>query len=225
MRNLKTIYSRIGEDGYKVNPDSPFRGIKTGVCKTIKRAISREELVKIAQLKFDSVTEKHIELARDMFLFSYYTCGMAFVDIAYLRKSDIEGGIITYCRRKSKQQIRLSVIEPLERMIDKYQSSSDYVMPILNADLPQVLYDQYKLALGRINKNLKVIGKYAGLSYRLTTYVARHSWATQVKMLGTSTSVISQGLGHTSEKTTRIYLQEFDSKVIDGVNRSVSMLE
>lgn len=224
MRNLKTMYNCAIQDGYKANRDSPFRGIKTTICKTTKRAITREELIKIAKMEF-APNEKHIELARDIFLFSYYACGMAFVDIAYLEKKNIESGIIIYYRHKSKQQIRISVIEPLKKLIDKYWSTSKFAMPILNSDLPEELYSQYRQALGKTNKNLKVIGDCIQLNYRLTTYMARHTWATQVKMIGTPISIISQGLGHTSENTTRIYLQDFDSKVIDSVNRRVSILE
>lgn len=224
MRNLKTIYNCIIQDGYKTNPESPFRGIRTTICKTTKRAITREELIKIAKMEF-APNEKHIELARDIFLFSYYACGMAFVDIAYLEKKNIESGVIVYYRHKSKQQIRISVIEPLKKLMDKYWNTSKFVMPILNSDLPEDLYEQYRLALGKTNKNLKVIGDCVNLDYRLTTYIARHTWATQVKMLGTPISIISQGLGHTSENTTRIYLQDFDSKVIDSVNKRVSILE
>lgn len=225
MRNLKTIYNCMLQDGCNTTSDSPFRGIRTTICKTIKRAITREELIRIAKMEFDPDSESHIEFARDIFLFSYYTCGMAFVDIAYLKKSNIESGVIVYYRHKSKQQIRVSVIEPLKKLIDKYQNTSEYVMPILDANQEKSEYEQYRLALARINKNLKITGDCARLDYRLTTYMARHTWATQVKMLGTPVSIISQGLGHTSENTTRIYLQEFDSKVVDSVNSKVSILE
>lgn len=224
MRNMKTIFNCIVQDGYKTSSELPFRGIRTTICKTIKRAITREELIRIAKMEFEP-GEGHIEFARDIFLFSYYTCGMAFVDIAYLKKCNIESGVIIYFRHKSKQQIRVSVIEPLNRLINKYQNPSEYVLPILDVNLQKSLYDQYRLALGKVNKNLKIVGDCARLDYRLTTYMARHTWATQVKLLGTPISVISQGLGHTSENTTRIYLQEFDSKVVDSVNSKVCSLE
>lgn len=222
MRNLKTIYNRIVTDGFKPTCNFPFKTIKTTISKTPKRAIPRDVLIMIANLNFHSIKEKHLELARDIFMFSFYCQGTAFVDIIRLKKSNISAGNITFSRQKSKQPIRIAIFPQIEELINKYKNDTEYVFPILDVDDPHPLYTQYKLALQRINYALNIVGKRVGLDYPLTTYVARHTWATLVKELGIPISVISEGLGHSSEDMTRIYLKEFDNSVLDEVNKKVS---
>lgn len=225
MRNLKTIYNRAVTDGFKPTSAFPFRAIKTTKSKTPKRALSVKTLVCIAELKFDIVKEKHLELARDIFMFSYYCRGTAFVDIIRLEKSSIVAGVVAFSRQKGKQPIRISIIPEIEELMIKYSNNTNYIFPILDVNDCRPLYAQYKLALRRINYGLSIIGKSIGLEYPLTTYNARHSWATLVKELGTPISVISEGLGHSSEEMTRVYLKEFDTDVLDKVNMQAAKLE
>lgn len=222
MRNLKTIYNRIVSDGFIPACSFPFKVTKTTISKTPKRAITREVLKSVAQIKFLPKRESHLELARDIFMFSFYCQGTAFVDIIRLQKSNIVAGSITFSRQKSKQPIHITVIPQIEELIEKYKNTTDYVFPILNVEGPRSLYIQYKLALQRINYGLEIIRNRLGLDYPLTTYMARHTWATLVKELGAPVSVISEGLGHSSEHITRIYLKEFDTSVLDEVNKKVA---
>ena len=225
MRNLKAVYNRILVDGFKPICAFPFKSTKTGISQTPKRAISRDLLIRIAGFEFDPVTEEHLEVARDIFMFSYYCRGTAFVDIIRLKKSSITSGTIVFSRQKGKQPIRITVIPQLEELMGKYANDSEYVFPILDVNDPRPLYYQYKLALQRVNYGLNAIGGRIGLDYPLTTYIARHTWATLVKNLGTPISVISEGLGHTSERTTQIYLKEFDTSVLDKVNEEAAKLK
>lgn len=225
MRNLKAVYNRIVSDGFKRDCDYPFKEIRTTIGKTPKRAIDRTTLTRIAALGFDPASEKYMELARDIFMFSFYCRGSAFVDIIHLKTSDISSGVIVFHRQKSKQLVRIAVIPQLEVLVNKYNNDTEYVFPFLDVKSPQSLYAQYRRALQRINYGLKFVGSRVGLDYPLTTYLARHTWATLVKNLGVPVSVISEGLGHTSERTTRIYLKEFDTEVLDKVNEEVANLE
>lgn len=169
-----------------------------------------------------NLTQKpHLEIARDLYLFSFFSRGMPFVDVVFLKKP--EDGI-DYNRRKTKQWLRISVTAQLESLIKKYDNHSAYVFPILKDNSSRALYEQYRLALGRTNRNLKVLGKMLGLKTTLTTYVARHSWATAAKNTGAPISVISEGLGHTSESMTQTYLKEFDQSILDEMNQKVSNL-
>ena len=86
------------------------------------------------------------------------------------------------------------------------------------------MYRQYRRALERVNRNLKEVARMAGIDAPLSTYVSRHSWASQAKASRAPIAVISESLGHTSEKTTQIYLKEFDQSVVDRVNAMVSAL-
>lgn len=225
MRNLKVIYNCTIGDGFRPVCDFPFKSTKTTICKTPKRAISRDLLMRIANFDFETPKERHLELARDIFMFSYYCRGTAFVDIIRLKKKSISSGAIVFSRQKGKQPIRIAIIPQLEELMGKYANDSEYVFPILEVNDPRPLYYQYKLALQRVNYGLNAIGERVGLDYPLTTYIARHTWATLVKDLGTPISVISEGLGHTSERTTRIYLKEFDTSVLDKVNEEVAKLK
>lgn len=224
MRNLKTLFNVLINDRDYL-AENPFKVTRTSICKTVKRALTRKELIKLATLTFDTETESHLEFARDIFMFSYYTRGMPLVDIVYLKKSQLIDDVIVYKRRKTNQQLKVRVTESIRELIAKYDNSSEYILPLLDIESARSLYAQYRLVLGRINHNLKTVGRSANLSVPLTTYMARHSWATQAKESGTPTSVISEGLGHTSEKITQIYLKEFDSSVIDKVNELVTKLK
>lgn len=225
MRNLKTVYNRAVDSGFKPTCAFPFKTVRTGIGQTPKRAITREILVGITELELDPIKEKHLVLARDIFMFSYYCRGTAFVDIIRLKKSSVTAGAIVFSRQKGRQPIRVTIIPQLEELMDKYSNQTDYVFPMLDISDSRSLYKQYKLALQRINYGLNIIGGRIGLDYPLTTYIARHTWATLVKNLGTPVSVISEGLGHTSERTTRIYLKEFDTSVLDKVNEEAAKLK
>lgn len=224
MRNLKTLFNALINDK-QYSLENPFKVARTSISKTIKRALSRKELIRLVDLTFDLKSESHLEFARDVFMFSYYTRGMSFVDIVYLKKAQIVDEVISYTRKKSKQQIKIRVTKNIQDLITKYDNNTDYVLPVLDINSSRSIYAQYRLALGRINHNLKTVGVYAKLSVPLTSYMARHSWATQAKEVGTPISIISEGLGHTSEQITRIYLKEFDSSVIDKVNELVTKLK
>ena len=164
-----------------------------------------------------------LEFARDLYLFSFYAQGMAFVDIVLLKKSSICNGILTYSRHKSKQLIRIAVTPQMQEIMDKYKTGGEYIFPILNKQ-DSSEYKLYRLALGRINRHLRRIAAMIDIKVPLTTYTARHTWATLARDYGAPVSVISAGLGHTSEEMTRVYLKEFDVSLLDKVNSMVTKL-
>ena len=150
---------------------------------------------------------------------------MYLVDIVYLKRENIKNNIIIYPHKKSKQILQIAVNEPLQRIMDKYAHNGEYVLPILDKNSVKSLYHQYRMSLSRINRNLKIIGEGIKCGITLTTYVARHSWATQAKSLGAPTSVISEGLGHSSESITRIYLTELDTSITYKLNEKIIKLK
>lgn len=222
MRNLKSVYRQAKAEGYRVSFDDPFEHVHSKPRKTAKRALKRKEIQKLYRMSLASYP--HLEFARDIFMFSFFCRGMPFVDIAYLKKRDINDGAIGYFRHKTDQWLQVALTPQLRTLIEKYASSSPYVFPVLDGEDDWTLHRQYRKVLERVNRNLKRLGKICGIDTLLTTYVARHTWATLAKEIGTSAAVISEGLGHTTEKTTRIYLKEFDHRVVDKVNRQLSEL-
>lgn len=222
IRILRAVYNKAFKEGIPgAQGASPFRKITLGHVRTAKRAIDKSSIIQIAKMELEQ--ESRIEMARDFFLFSYYTRGMAFVDMAFLKYSDITDGVISYARRKTGQPLQVRIVEPLQALIDKYRNAGEYVLPILSSG-SKSLYNEYRSGLKRYNAHLKNLSEKLQFSQPLTSYVARHSWATIAKRCGASVSVISEGLGHSSEKVTYTYLAALDPSVIDAVNDSVSNL-
>ena len=218
LRNLRTIYNHAVEEKLEVS-SSPFKHVYTGIDKTVKRALPLEIIKQLKEL--DLSLYPRMEFARDMFLFSFYTRGMSFVDMAQLTQSNLQGGMLTYRRQKTSQQLHIKWVEPMQKIVTKYQiDGSPYLLPIATGEGTS-FWKKYKNSYNRITKQLKKIGEMMGLSIPLTTYVARHSWASAAKSKNVALSTISEGLGHDSEKTTRIYLSSLDTSVVDRANNLI----
>lgn len=218
MRVLRAVYNkavkqRIVEQRY------PFRSVYTGVDRTRKRALDERKVLSLQRL--DLGHDPSLALARDLFVFSYCMRGMAFVDIAFLRRDAIRNGVITYCRRKTGQSIDVRMEPCIERIVRRYEGSCPYVFPLIRSSDPREAFREYYNALGLHNRKLKELSKLVDAEASLTSYVARHTWATAARKHRIPLAVISAGMGHTSEKTTQIYLESLDSSVIDRANRRI----
>ena len=216
MRNLRAIYNKAVEKKLTTQK-YPFKHVYTGVEKTAKRAISLGSIRKIKALDLSS--KPHLEFARDMFLFSFYTRGMSFIDMAYLRKRDLHSGILSYRRQKTGQQLFVKWDPCMQEIVDRYGvTDSPHLLPIIDPNSDKDERQQYLYAGHNINRNLKIIGFLAELHIPLTMYVSRHTWASIAKSKNIPISVISESMGHDSEATTRIYLTALDSHAIDEAN-------
>ena len=218
MRILKAVYNRAVEDGL-TEQRHPFKSVYTGVEKTLKRAISLNDLKHIKGL--DLSLKPNLDFARDMFLFCFYTRGMSFIDMAYLRKKDLQNGILSYRRRKTGQQLVIKWERWMQEIVDKYPiNETEYLLPIITKR-DEDYRKQYTNELHRVNHLLKKIGKQLDLPILLTMYVGRHSWASIAKSRNVPISVISEGMGHDSENTTQIYLASLDTSVVDKANKKI----
>ena len=216
MRILRAVYNRAVEKEL-TEQKYPFKHVYTGISKTVKRALPLKAIKRIKEL--DLTLKPHLEYARDMFLFSFYTRGMSFIDMAYLKKSDLKNGILTYRRRKTGQQLTIKWEECMDEIVSKYRNAynTQYLLPIIINPLSDSR-KQYRNAIYRVNTALKDIAKFVGLSMPLTMYCTRHSWASIAKTKNIPISVISEGMGHDSEETTRIYLASLDTSTVDKAN-------
>jgi hypothetical protein len=177
MRILRAVYNKAVEKGI-IAQKYPFRHVYTGVSKTAKRAITLNDIkrVKLLQLPPNST----LSLARDLFLFSFYTRGMTFVDMVHLRCKDVQCGCITYRRQKTGQLLTIKIEKCTQEIIDRYHNpDSEYVFPIIKTAGNE--YREYKNALKLVNVKLKKIGQLIGTPIKLTTYVGRHSWGSAAK--------------------------------------------
>ena len=214
-RILRATYNRAVEDDV-VEDRNPFKHVYTGVDRTVKRALS---LPIIKKLKgFELTLKPALDYARDMFMLSFYMRGMSFIDMCYLKKSNLQHGIVTYRRRKTGQQLTIEWTKEMQMIIDKYpDNTSDYLFPIITSEDANER-SVYRNTGYNINRNLKIVAKLMGLNFKLTMYCARHSWASAAKAKGIPLSVISEGMGHDSEATTQIYLASLDTSVVDRAN-------
>ena len=214
-RILRAVYNRAVEDDIIENRN-PFRHVYTGVDKTVKRALPLAVIKKIKSL--DLSLTKALDFARDMFLMSFYLRGMSFIDMAFLKKTDLKNGYVSYRRRKTGQQLVIEWTKEMQMILDKYpENTSDYLLPIIRNPGTNERCT-YRNTGYNINHNLKRIAGMVGVSIPLTLYVARHSWASAAKAKGIPLSVISEGMGHDSEATTQIYLASLDTSVVDKAN-------
>ena len=219
MRILRAVYNRAVEKELTTNR-TPFKHVYTGIDKTIKRAIPLKVIKQIKNLNLS--LQPSLDFARDMFLFSFYTRGMSFIDMAYLKKKDLSNGILSYRRRKTGQQLFIRWEKCMQQIVEKYDTSqSNHLLPIIKPFNEIDERTQYQNAMYLINRKLKDIGKMAGIQVPLTMYVARHSWASVAKNKNVPISVISEGMGHDSEMTTQIYLASLDTAVVDKANRMI----
>lgn len=214
-RILRAVYNRAVEDEIIENR-SPFRKVYTGVDKTVKRALPLPVIKKIKAL--DLSLTPALDFARDMFMMSFCFRGMSFIDMAFLKKTDLKNGYVTYRRRKTGQQLIIEWTKDMQMILDKYpENKSDYLLPIIRNPGTNERCT-YRNAGYNINHNLKKIAGMVGVTIPLTLYVARHSWASAARAKGIPISVISEGMGHDSEATTQIYLASLDTSVIDKAN-------
>lgn len=214
-RILRAVYNRAVEEGITDNR-SPFRHVYTGVDKTVKRALPLSVIKRIRLL--DLSMSSSLDYARDMFMMSFMLRGMSFIDMAYLKKKDLSDGYLTYRRRKTGQKLTIEWTAEMQAILDKYPANpSDYLLPIIRGNSLNERHT-YRNVGYNINRNLKTIARRVGVTIPLTLYVARHSWASAAQSKGIPVSIISEGMGHGSESTTRIYLAGLDTTRVDRAN-------
>lgn len=216
MRILRAVYNRAGEQGLTAAAANPFARVYTGVEKTAKRALDINTIRRIKNL--DLTADKVADYARDIFMLSFYMRGMSFIDLAYLKKTDLAGGTVTYRRRKTGQKLSVRWTRQMQEILDKYPGNeTEYLFPVITSRKANHRH-QYRNRHYTVNSSLKTVARKAGLQIPLTTYVARHSWASIARSKGISVGIISEGLGHDNELTTRIYLASLDTSVVDRAN-------
>lgn len=224
FRNLRAIYNKAVKEKVIRPRSNPFAGISTEAMPTRKRSLPRKWLKRIKNLELEKDTS--LAMSRDMFLFSFYACGMGFADMVNLEQASIQNETICYERVKTGRQISVFTERPLKEIIGRYRTTSRYVWPVLSDDAnDEENYKRYRSALVTFNRHLKKIAELAGIPEALSSYMARHSWATAARNKLVPTAVISSYLGHASERTTQIYLDSFDGGMMKKMNHKVIDLE
>lgn len=215
MKRLRAIYNKALEQ-YGLEDRKPFAHSFTKNTPTAKRALTAENIHQIVAAT--TVTEEEA-LARDLFLFSFYTRGMSFVDIAFLEKGSIKDGQLIYKRKKTGKELRVAWRPCMQEIADRHPSlDGKHLLGIVNQNVVTDVRKQYHYRQCRVNKALQKFTRRIGIPMKVTMYCARHSWATIAKEKNIPISVISDSMGHNSEKITRIYLKSINDDVIDRYN-------
>ena len=228
FRTLRSAYNKAIQSKFARKSDYPFDDFKINKfdTSTRKRAISKTQVLEIMKSKPES-DGKHLymELSQDIFIFSYLCGGINFTDIANLTSQNIMQGRLNYIRQKTGKQISLGICEEAQKIISKYEENKNgYMFPILDKrkhKSAQQKQNRIHKILVKVNSNLRFMAKQIGIESNLTTYVARHSFASVLKKSGTSIALISEALGHSDIATTQIYLDSFDNEQIDEAMKSL----
>ena len=233
FRSLRVLYNSAITDGLIKKTDYPFDTFKVSRFKeaTAKRSLTKEDIRRIMDCEVRTLTKypkPFLQLAKDLFLFSYLSCGINLTDILHIRYADIVDGRLVFNRQKTGKLLSFQLQPAALDILDKYRQpnadSQDYIFPVLRRSVHVTAQQQYgrvQRTNKRINRYLKLIGEHLHLPITLTTYVARHSFATVLKRSGVSTSIISESLGHSSEKITQIYLDSFENSQIDAAMQNL----
>ena len=209
MRSLRSVLNRCGVDGSTL-----FGDVRTSKETTKKRAIDEEALRKIKCLRLKE--QSFHARARDLFLFSIMAMGIPFIDLAHLKKTDVKDGQIVYNRKKTGRRVTVKMELCMQKIIDRYNDDdSPYLFPLLQSGSGR----EYHALLCRYNRALARLSSMAGISTKLTSYTARHTWASLAYQNGVELAIISQALGHSNPITTSLYLKEIDDSAIVQANR------
>ena len=226
MRTIRAIYNRAIKAGVVDREIYPFRDYSIKYEDPAKRAISQEDIKKIKNAKIPRNTP--VWHARNLFMFSFYTMGMNWIDMAMLKVANIENGRINYKRAKTGKDYTVGITKSAQRILNYYlkgKEPADYVFDIVTRDHdPQLLRRDIQYHMKAVNKNLKALAKNLKIKGNITTYVARHTWATLALRGNVKIGVISEGLGHRDIKTTQTYLAKFGSEELDKANEMITDL-
>lgn len=222
LRAVRSIYnSAIQEDQFKPMKNAfEHYKIPSGT-RTKKRVVGKEKITTIKELQYEIGSP--LWHTKNYALIMFYCRGMNFIDLVKIKVKDISNGRLYYGRSKTGNPFSVKITKGLEKILDHYlkeKKPSDYLLPT-NYDGSTKHYQKYKSQRRRMNERLKIIAKDAGIEGGFTTYYLRHSWATIAKYMGVPTAIISEGLGHSSIRTTEIYLKDFNNEVLDQVNELI----
>jgi Site-specific recombinase XerD len=230
MRTLKATFNKAIKTNIVKQDYYPFNDYNVSKLKedTAKRSITKDEMLKVINFDVSTLPKRPhslMEFNRDLFLFSYFGCGINMIDISYLKKKNVLDDRIVYKRHKTGKRISFLLQPSASEIIERYKDTdNDYLFPILDNSAHKTAEQQIR-RIKKItyvaNKNLKKIGQAIGLQIPLTTYSARHSFATILKRSGVNIAIISEALGHSDLKTTQIYLDSFENSQIDEAMKNL----
>ncbi len=226
MRTLQAVYNRWMSPGIEGYNPVLFKDVYTKVESRTKRALTAEQMEQLRNTDFSVLTLRQQQVLT-YFLLMFMLRGMPFIDLAHLRKSDLRNRRITYRRHKTGKLMVVDVPPDAMRLLQKYRDKTDseYLFPLLHGGLfMEEHHHRYQETLRHFNRELARLMKQLLPGVSVSSYTARHTWATLAYHSGVPVGLISQSLGHSSIRVTMTYLKPFDAEVIDRVNKQVISL-
>ena len=226
LRTFRAVYHRAVDCRGASYVPHLFRSVYTGTRADHKRALCDVDMRKaFTRLPSSSAVPVAVRRSQEMFMLMFLLRGIPFVDLAYLRKSDLRDDVITYRRRKTGRPLSVTLAPEAMVILKKYMNRDDtspYLFPLLKSgEGTKEAYREYQLALRSFNQQLMLLGEWLGLSDKLSSYAARHTWATTAYHCEIHPGIISEAMGHSSITVTETYLKPFRSKKIDEANTQI----
>ena len=227
LRTFRAVYNRAVDCRGAVYVPHLFRSVYTDTRADRKRALDTEDIQKVfTKLPQSSAVTSDMRRTQELFVLMFLLRGLPFVDLAYLRKSDLHDNVITYRRRKTGRPLSVTLTREAMVLLKRYMnrdSSSPYLFSLLESrEGTKEAYREYQLALRSFNQQLLLLGQLLGLGDRLSSYTARHTWATTAYYCEIHPGIISEAMGHSSITVTETYLKPFRNKKIDEANLLVT---
>lgn len=222
MRILGAVYNLAIQAGIDGGGENPFAWRSFPNQKAKTREVESSVIWQVGEMLCEG--DAALELARDCFMFSFFTCGIPFVDLVFLRPGNVKDGVLCYERHKTQQPVCVVILPYLQKIIDKYKGGK-YLLPLLREVPGKDSYSAYRQALKRYNRQLKRIEKKLKLNVHLSSYVPRHTWATEAYNKGIAVSIISKSLGHATERPTYSYIGKMNQEALSQANLKVLGLD
>lgn len=226
IRTLRAVYNRAVEQKKAPYVPNLFRHVYTGTGADRKRALDAKDMARLfGKLPLTSASSTSLDRTRGLFVLMFLLRGLPFVDLVYLRKSDLKGNVISYRRRKTGRPLVVTLTPEAMELLNQYMDrdgASPYLFPILSsAEGTKEAYREYQLALRSFNYQLTLLREMLGLDDKISSYTARHTWATLAYYCEVHPGIISEAMGHSSITVTETYLKPFRNKKIDEANKKV----
>lgn len=218
LRSLRALHRRIvGRN----RSTETFSTVFTGNAPTRKRALPLQTLRRLQSLQLG--TNRAQRLARDVFFFSLFALGMPFADVALLQWHDLHGGYFVYHRRKTGVEVRVRLEPCMREIAERWRDkSSDRVFPLVPDTLTgEELERAYRKALGWYNRQLRLLAVCAHVPHALSSYCARHTWATMAYAQGMELPLISTAMGHRNTQTTMVYIARKEHTQVARMNKKL----
>jgi integrase len=221
MRGIRAIYNRAIKSGVVDGKYYPFKNYTIKTRPTEKRALEWPLLSKIIALNYRP--GHPLFHTRNYFIVSYMLYGMNFFDMAMLTPEHLVNGRVNYRRNKTSKLYDVKITKPLQQILQHYleESTTGYIFSVIKRESAEDIAKDIEWARKRYNTKLKKIAEECGIQKNLTSYVSRHSFATQALLQKVPLAAISAMLGHSSLKTTQIYLDSLPSETLDEYNSMI----